>query len=32
VMTLQGLKVMGAINPDRLSLMAAAEVAAAALD
>ena len=31
VMTLQGLRVMGAINPDRQSLMAAAEVAVSAL-
>jgi len=31
VMTLQGLRVMGAINPDRRSLMAAAEVAVSAL-
>jgi len=31
VMTLQGLRVMGAINPDRRSLMAAAEVAVGAL-
>jgi TetR/AcrR family transcriptional repressor of nem operon len=31
VMTLQGLRVMGAINPDRRSLMAAVEVAVGAL-
>jgi len=31
VMTMQGLRVMGAINPDRRSLMAAVEVAVGAL-
>ncbi|MDX3074141.1 helix-turn-helix domain-containing protein [Streptomyces sp. MI02-7b] len=32
MVTMQGLKVMGAVNPDRASLMAAAEAALAALD